>query len=343
MDVREFLGGLEGQAWQMLDALGAADRAFVRIDDAGRIIALTERAQDLLRQEPLRSLYEVLGELAARAIRIAIARHEIMRTRDTLDGRTVAITVCPGEHEHLVYLEPEQSQGYLLRDQLVEQRLRAALSVLTLDDPETRQRAALKMMRLLHEIELLQGRPVLPQTMKKYELGDLCADAVRFASRCTVIPIRTEGKYTPVVCDAHLIRMALYHLLTNAVLAPGTNEITVRWGSMPGHAWFEVADDGEVLSEDAFLALCTASERVGTVSGLPPEIEGHMPGLGLPAVCEIAMRHGGGLSLVGAPEGKAVRFTMPDDLPEDVHILRASKMVEEGVSLEETELSVLSI
>lgn len=341
MDVREFLSGRDEEAWQMLDALGAADRAFVRIDNDGRIIALTERAQDLLQQTPLQPLYEVLGELAVRTMQIAIARHEIMRTRDTLDGRTISITICPGEHEHLVYLEPEQSRDYLLRDQLVEQRLRTALSVLTLDDPETRQRAALKMMRLIHQIELLQGHPMLPQTMRQCELGNLCADAVRFASRCTAIPIRTEGKYTPVVCDTNLIRMALYHLLTNAVLAPGTSEITVRWGNAPGHVWFEVADDGMMLSEDAFLALCTASERVGTTSGLLPDIEGNTPGLGLPAVCEIAMRHGGGLSLVGAPEGKAVRFTMPDDLPEDVHLLRASNMVKEGISLEETELSVL--
>ena len=48
-----------------------------------------QRAEDLLGQAPLRSVYEVLGELAARTIRIAIARGEIMRTRDVIDGRVV--------------------------------------------------------------------------------------------------------------------------------------------------------------------------------------------------------------------------------------------------------------
>ena len=80
---------------------------------------------------------------------------------------------------------------------------------------------------------------------------------------------------------------------------------------------------------------------MGTVSGLPPVIEGHTPGLGLPAVCEIAMRHGGGVSLTGAPEGKAVRVTIAGDLPEDPAPLRAPKFVEDGYPLEETELSVL--
>ena len=81
MEFMDFLGGCDTAAWQMLSVLDAADRAFVRLDDAGRIIALTDRAEELLRQPPLRSIYEVLGELAARTIRIAIRRHENMRTR----------------------------------------------------------------------------------------------------------------------------------------------------------------------------------------------------------------------------------------------------------------------
>ena len=53
------------------------------------------------------------------------------------------------------------------------------------------------------------------------------------------------------------------------------------------------------------------------------------------------MRHGGGVSLTGAPEGKAVRVTIAGDLPEDPAPLRAPKFVEDGYPLEETELSVL--
>ena len=341
MDIREFLDGQDRSAWQMLDALEASDRAFVRLDDAGRITAQTSRAEDLLGQAPLRSVYEVLGELAARTIRIAIARGEIMRTRDVIDGRVVTLTICPGPEGHLLYLEPERVQGSLLRDQLVEQRLRAALSVLALDEPRARQKSVLRMCRLLHQIELLDGRPAAPRAMQRCELGSLCADAVRFAARCTAVPIGTEGPYLAVVCDPDGIRMALYHLLTNAILSPGVSQVTVRWGEGQGDVWFAVADDGAVLSEEAFQALCTASARVGTVSGLPPVIEGHTPGLGLPAVCEIAMRHGGGVSLTGAPEGKAVRVTIAGDLPEDPAPLRAPKFVEDGYPLEETELSVL--
>lgn len=342
MNVREFLYQREGEVWQMLDALGADDRAFVRIDDAGRIIALTRRAEDLLQQTPLQSLYEVLGEWAIRTIKIAIEQHEIMHTRDTLDECMLAITIAPGEHEHLVYLELEQSQGYRLREQLVEQRLREMLSVLTCNDPQTRERTTLKMVRLMHEIELLNSHTMPSTTMQRCELKQLCIKAACVVSRCTEIPIQTEGEYTPVVCDTYLIRMALYHLLTNAVLAPGTSQITVRWGSAPGYVWFEVADDNLMLSEDAFSALCTASEQMRTINNMPPDIEGNTPGLGLPVVCEIAMRHWGGLSLVGAPEGKAVRFTMPDNLREDAHVLRSSNIVREGFLLEDTELSVLS-
>ena len=77
MEFMDFLGGCDTAAWQMLSVLDAADRAFVRLDDAGRIIALTDRAEgSFWRQPPLRSIYEVLGELAARTIRIAIRRHE---------------------------------------------------------------------------------------------------------------------------------------------------------------------------------------------------------------------------------------------------------------------------
>lgn len=341
MDFRDFLDGQEWSVRQMLDALNASDRAFVRVDDAGRIIAQTDRAEDLLGQPALRPIYEVLGELAARTVRIAIARGETMRTRDVIDGHTVTITICPGPEGHLLYIEPETQTGPLLRDQLVEQRLRAALSVLALDEPRARQKSVLRMCRLLHEIEQLDGRTTLPRTMQRCEIGALCADTVRFAARCTTIPIELEGRYLTAVCEMDGIRMALYHLLTNAILAPGVSQITVRWGDALGHVWFEVADDGMVLSEEAFQALCTASARVGTASGLPPDIEGHTPGLGLPTVCEIAMRHGGGVALVGAPEGKAVRVTIADDLPEDPAILRAPRFVEDGYPLEETELSVL--
>lgn len=341
MEFMDFLGGCDASAWQILSVMDAADRAFVRLDDAGRIVALTDRAEELLQQPPLRSIYEVLGELAARTVRIAIQRHENMRTRDVIDGCTVTLTICPGEHAHLLYLAPEPSTSFLLRDQLTEQRLRMALSVLELDDKAARQRTLRKMARLLRELELLQGKNSLLRTMKKQELGALCTWAVEFTRRYTDIPIALEGAYTPVVCEPDETKVALYHLLTNAIQAPGVSQITVRWGSEPGCAWFEVADDGAVLSEEAFSALCTASSRVGTLRGIPPQIEGHTPGLGLPAVCEIAMRHGGGASVVDAPEGKAVRVTYADDLCADPHALRAPK-ISEGFPIEETELSVLS-
>ena len=341
MEFMDFLGGCDTAAWQMLSVLDAADRAFVRLDDAGRIIALTDRAEELLRQPPLRSIYEVLGELAARTIRIAIRRHENMRTRDIIDGCTVTLTICPGEQEHLLYLAPEPSTSLLLREQLTEQRLRMALSVLELDDKEARRRTLRKMSRLMRELALIRGKTGMPRTMKKQELGALCAWAVQFTRRCTNIPIVLEGVHTPIVCEPDETKIALYHLLTNAIQAPGVSQITVRWGNEPGYAWFEVADNGAVLSEEAFSALCTASSRVGTLNGLPPQIEGHTPGLGLPAVCEIAMRHGGGVSVVDAPEGKSVRVTYGDDLCEDAHTLHAPK-ISDGFPIEETELSVLS-
>ena len=341
MDFMDFLGGCDTAAWQMLSAMNAADRAFVRLDDTGRIIALTERAEDLLQQPPLRSIYEVLGELAVRTVQIAIDRRETMRTRDVIDGCTVVLTICPGEGEHLLYLDPEPFAGALLRDQLVEQRLRTAISVLVLDDAEVRQRTLHKMCRLMRELEFLQRKNGLPRTMKKQELGALCAWTVGFTRRLTSIPITLEGEYTPVVCEPDETKVALYHLLTNAVQTPGVSQITVRWNSASGCAWFEVADDGAVLSEEAFSALCTASDRVGTLRGIPPQIEGHTPGLGLPVVSEIAMRHGGGVSVVDAPEGKAVRVTYADDLCADPYALRAPG-ISEGFPLEETELSVLS-
>ena len=341
MDIREFLEGRDRSAWQMLDALEAADRAYCRLDGAGRIVAQTALAEDLLGQAPLRSVYEVLGELAARTLRIAIARGETMRTRDVIDGRVVALTICPGPEGHLHYLEPEHTAGVLLRDQLVEQRLRAALSVLALDEPAARQKSVRRMCRLLHEIELLGGGPAAPRALQRCELGALCADAVRFAARHTSLPLRAEGRHLAVVCDQDGIRIAFYHLLTNAILAPGVSQVTVRWGEAPEGVWFEVADDGAVLSEAAFQTLCTASSRVGTASGLPPAVEGHTAGLGLPAVCEIAMRHGRGVSLIGTPEGKAVRVTLAADLPEDPAPLHGPRFVEDGCPLEETELSVL--
>lgn len=340
MEFMDFLGGCDAAAWQILSVMDAADRAFVRLDDAGRIIAQTDRAEDLLQQPPLRSVYEVLGELAARTIRIAIARRENMRTRDVIDGCMVTLTICPGEQEHLLYLAPEPSNYPLVRDQLAEQRLRTALSVLALDDAETRHRSLCKMFRLMRQIELLQGKSGLPRTVKQQELGAICTWAAQFVRPCTSIPIDTDGPYTPVVCESDETKVALYHLLTNAIQAPGVSQITIRWGSALGCVWFEVADDGGVLSEDAFAVLCTAYSRVGTLSGMPPQIEGHTSGLGLPAVCEIAMRHGGGVSLVDAPEGKAVRVTYASDLCPDPFALYAPK-ISEGLSIEETELSVI--
>lgn len=341
MEFREFLSGCEDEVWQMLEVMRASDGAFVRLDDHGRIIAQTDRAEHILCQSPMQTVYEVLGELAAHTIRVAIDYGETMRTRDVIDGHMVNLTICPGQRTHLLYLEPQVGQGDLLRDQIVEQRLRTALSVLALNQPNAHQRTVLQIARLLHELELLnaQGHGLRPA--QRVDLGELCKETVTFAQRCTVIPITLAGQYTPIVCTPDEIRMALYHLLTNAIRAAGVNQIVVRWGcEMPGSVFFEVADDGQMLSEDAFAELCVTHQRVGTVNGIPPSIDGHMAGLGLPAVCEIAMRHGGGVSLCGAPEGKAIRVTLCDDLIESPHTLRMP-VFSDGYSLQETELSVL--
>lgn len=340
MEFREFLSGNEEEAWQMLEAMHAPDGAFLRLDGDGRIITQTQRAEELLGQKPLRSVYEVLGELPVRTIQIAIARREMMCTRDVVDGIRVRITICPGDDTHLLYLEQEQEPRHSLRDQIVEQRLRTALSVLALNQPDAQERAVLHISRLLHELELLDGRVQGLRSAERVELGLLCAEVVEFTQRYTKILIKQQGSYTPVVCNADEIRIALYHLLTNAVQAQGVHHITVRWGSIPGSAFFEVTDDGETLSEDAFSVLCTTHRRMGTVTGILPAVEGHIAGLGLPTVCEIAMRHGGGVSLVSAPEGKTIRVTIVDDLEACSHNLHAP-CFSDGYTLQETELSVL--
>lgn len=327
-----------GLALGLLDAEG---KAFVRLDPSGRIIALTPRAEQILRQLPLRDIGETLSGETARALRRAAAEGVPISLREMIDDEAYRLELRPGAGECLLYLAPEREETVLTIDQLADRRLRNALSSVAVCEGEEKQQAVRKIYRMLNQVELLRGAEGLPRKPEPGDLSDVCRRAAASVSlRRPDFCLTLDCPPAPAVFVERELRVAVCQLLTNAILAPDVTEAALRCGRGDGMVWVEAADNGAPLSQAQFETLCAGCWQAADPRAF--ERRGPSPGLGLPVLCRIARLHDGTLTLRDEGAGwKAVRLSFPDDLPAPRRLRMHSTLFESGFDLEDIELSVL--
>lgn len=322
-----------------LQLLGAEERAFVRLDKDGRIIALTARAEEILRQTALREIGEVLSGQNANILRRAIAVGVAVCVHEVIDEKPYLMELRVQDGEGLLYILPEQEKSDTMLMQLADQRLRQELSAAELCEGDAKRRAIRRIFRLMRQIELLQGTQ--PLQMHLGGLGMLCRKTAQAVSeRRPDLLITASGNPPLMVFAVQEMCVAAYQLLTNAALAPGVTEIQIRCGvDRDGMAYLEVADNGAPLTSAQFEDLCGRCWRQGDAWAFLRAAP--RAGLGLPTICEIAHMHAGIVQLLPEPDGwKAVRLSFPQNLPSEMMTLRAPDILP-GYDVEETELSVL--
>ena len=124
-----------------LQLLGAEERAFVRLDKDGRIIALTARAEEILRQTALREIGEVLSGQNANILRRAIAVGVAVCVHEVIDEKPYLMELRVQDGEGLLYILPEQEKSDTMLMQLADQRLRQELSAAELCEGDAKRRA----------------------------------------------------------------------------------------------------------------------------------------------------------------------------------------------------------
>lgn len=340
VEKRDFFENGSQAAALALARLAQDGRAFVRMDLHGRIIDLTPQAARVLRLPPLRCVWEVLSAGAVQALRSAIAHGMPVSLPEEIDGVQYQLVLQPGEQECLLELATETPQTYLL-ELLADARLRSALSAAALCEGAAKQRAIQQIYRMLDQIELLRGANRLPRPIRVQRLGDLCRQVARMAAQCRpALSIRAVGGPTLAAFQAEEMEIAAYQLMTNAMQAEGVTRIEIGSGRAGDMVYLEVADDGAPLTQDAWERLCSGCwER--TAQWDPLQLSPY-PGLGLPAVCAVARRHQGMLTLEQRADGqKALRLSFPADLPAEPPQLRAPTQFHAGYDRAEIEFSVL--
>lgn len=340
VETRDFFENGSQAAALALARLAQDGRAFVRMDLQGRIIDLTPQAAHILGLPPLRCVWEVLSAGTVQALRSAIAQGSPVCLPEEIDGVRYQLALQPGAQECLLGLAAETPQPYLL-EFLADARLRSALSAAALCEGAAKQRAIQQIYRMLDQIELLRGDGRLPRPIRVQRLGDLCRRVARMAAlRRPALEIRAVGGPTPAAFQAEEMEIAAYQLMTNAIQAEGVTCIEIGSGRVGGQAYLEVADNGAPLAQDAWERLCSGCwERVAQWDPLQSR---PYPGLGLPAVCAVAQRHRGTLTLEQRPDGwKALRLSFPADLPAELPQLRAPTQFHAGYDRAEIEFSVL--
>jgi two-component system sensor kinase FixL len=179
-----------------------------------------------------------------------------------------------------------------------------------LQDPEDQEIIG-EILRRLDGLSAMMGDLLLYSRPPKPRLGsidifDLVQELVAFFRldpSWSDVESRVEGRPTPVVADAELLKVALQNLLINGLQAmDGRGTLVVRVTTSADVVAIDVIDSGSGIPPGAaaklFEPFFTTKSR-GT-------------GLGLPTVKRIADAHHGEVSvLTSSPAGTTMRFAVP--------------------------------
>jgi len=153
------------------------------------------------------------------------------------------------------------------------------------------------------------GGGFAPNAVTTLDLGDLLRERVAEHALRAMDGGQDLGLASgPVVCiavNASLISAALDNLIDNALrYCPKGSRIDVSWGQDGGSAWCAVEDDGPGIALAERERVFERFER-GHAS---LDVAGS--GLGLSIAREVALRHGGTLTLQSTSSGRGCRFVM---------------------------------
>ncbi len=236
-------------------------------------------------------------------VRLALRSSE--RKRQEYAFRVQAIA-----HEIKTPLTAIQGQSELIADSTMPEHERARMAGLLFKESK-------RLTKILHAFLDVERMASGSLKLEKHPvaLRDLCDEVVErgrlYASR-KKIEITAEVPHLTVLADPELLSFAIYNLLTNAVkYSPKQTRITLRAEDRGGGVQITVSDEGYGIPPqdqqrifDKFYRV--SRDQTGTEDGA---------GVGLALVKEIAVQHGGEVS-VESKLGQGSRFTIT--LPERV-------------------------
>ena len=256
--------------------------------------------------EPHDDTAALRAALAARDAELAATRAELAETRAELeDFFRVA------SHDLRAPLRHLKAFGQLLRER-VEDLGRDPETLGFIDTMEQSAQQLARMVDGLLELSRIGRAPLVPQPL------DVAA-LVQEARRALVLPPQpvawqVAADIPPCQGDPALVRLALQHLLSNAVKFSGKRpapQIAVGWQpGAEGLVEIVVRDNGAGFNPASAGKLFGVFERLHSTS----EFDGL--GIGLAAVRRIAQRHGGTAQAEGQRDaGCTVRFSLPAAAP----------------------------
>lgn len=352
-----------GLSKQVLQMLGADDAALLFLSPAGNITAQTSGAARLLRQAPLRAIYEVLSKRAGNAIRFVLENGGESALDEEIDGRLYRLEVRAVPDGALAYLAPTDMQAPALPLPLYGQitgSLSHILAVLYLipGADASRQahlledvhRSSLRIYRSLSHLHLLEyaDDPERILHLRTHnlaalcrELGKKCADAAKARGNSVTVSVHTPEKCSAVYDEALMTR-AVLELLVNAVRTPGATYVTLALRRAAGRVSLLVSNDGRTLPPEELDRLYDGWRRAQDSMTLLEQHAAGLPyGLGLPLVRRIAGWHGGALLFESdGGEGTVFRLSFPDDLPSEASTF-GQTVFEDSLDIAELELSIL--
>ena len=340
----------------LVELLGGERNRIVRISRKGDIIALTDKAEDALDQEPGESIYARLTDTTEQILREVIEQKKTVSFSEDFGERVMFdVTAMATEEGAILLIEPKNEQDMLDVRMQIDMRtsLQAILSTLHLSkgmEPEMCaevEKQVYQILRRLTHAELL--RSAERRTRVRFEEGDLaalcrrCADAYMEAGGPKVT-VKAPGEMKAVF-DPSLLLRAVLNLLTNAQEA---GQVWISLKHQPrnerqsnGNYLIAVEDDGAGLPPEELERLYQGWKRTAEFDRVKPGESSSLPGTGLPIVAQIAEEHHGRL-LFERCEGGGARFCI--SFPDDLEVERFGVECwpeEEDASIFRSEMSVL--
>lgn len=256
----------------------------------------------------LRALQRYVDDVEAgkKAVLPALGNNEIgalsralEAMRDKLEGKEyVEELMHTLAHELKSPIAAIQGSAELLREGMpASERQRFLSNIL---DQNQRQRRLIERMLALVQVEKQQRLTAVAPVDVSTLLDEVRSD---FAARLTVKRLRLEviAEGGTLKGDALLLRQAVGNLVDNAIeFAPTGSAIRMRADHIDGNIRIHVVDEGPGIPD---YALNRVFERFYS---LPRPNGAKSTGLGLPFVREVALLHGGSISVTNGQEQGAI-------------------------------------
>lgn len=308
----------------MVGLLGGEEERLVRISKAGDVIALTDRAAEVLDAKEGDCFYELLSEKGEQNVKKVVEG----KSRETFSdnfGENVPfkVTAVSTKEGALVWMRPRAEQEMLdvkmqvdMRDSL--QSLLGTLDRLEGQHPEENREMRLsvyRIQRMLTHAEMLRSAERRTKVRpREGDLAEVCRRSAEAFMAAGGPPVTVKAPKTmKAACDPSLLLRAILNLLTNAREAKQIKLTLTHRGKKPpmeyGNYLITVEDDGSGFEAEDLERIYYGWQNKANLSGVNPAVRGSIPGTGLPLVRQIAEGHDGEL-FYQPTEGGGSRFIL---------------------------------